>query len=81
MMADTLMKPLCMRSLSVACATLTQQSATAVRRNWVELSEKVGYHEVICGSPINCGQGTTDTKLPRRPALTPAHRWGWNILV
>lgn len=80
-MADTLMMPLRMRSLSVACGTLTQQSATAVRRSWVKLSEKVWYHEVICGSPINCGQGTTDTKLQRRPALTPAHRWGWNILV
>ncbi len=80
-MADTLTMPLCTRSLSAACATLTQQSATAVRRNWVKLSEKVGYHEGICGSPINCGLGTTDTKPQKRPALTPAHGWGWNILV
>lgn len=80
-MADTLMMPSCMPSLSVACATLTQPNATAVRRNFAKQSEKVGEHEVICGSPINCGRGTTGTKLQRRPASTPAHRWGWIIWV
>ncbi len=80
-MGDTLMMPLCMHSLSVQCGTLTQQSAMAVRRSWEKLLEKVKYHEVICGSPINCGQGTTDTRLQRRPSLTPAQGWGWNILV
>ena len=80
-LADTLMMPLCMLLLSVACATLTQQSAMAVRRNWVKLSEKVEYLEGIYGSLTNSGQGITGTRLQRNPALTPAHRWGWNILV
>lgn len=81
MMADTPMMLLCMHSLSVAFATSTQQNTIAARRDWVKLFEKVGWQEVICGSPINCGQRTTDTKLQRRPALTPAHGWGWNVLV
>lgn len=81
MMVDTLMKPLCTHSLSVACVTLTQQSDTDVRRNWAKLSKKAGFHDVICGSPINCGQQTMDTKLQRRPAWTHVQGWGLNILV
>lgn len=75
------MMPLCMLLLSVACATLTQQSAMAVRRNWVKLSKKVEYLEGIYGSLTNSGQGTTGMRLQRSPASTPAHRWGLNILV
>lgn len=81
MMADTPTMPLCTLSQSVACATLTQQSTTAVRSNWVTPSEKAGYHEGICGSQISCGVGTMDTKMQRKPAWTPARGWGLNTLV
>lgn len=66
------MRPLCMLSPSAASATLTQQSATAARRNWAKLLKQAGSHEGICGSPINCGPETMDARLQEEPALSPA---------
>lgn len=78
---DFLMRPLCMRSQSVASATLTQQNATTARRNWAKLSKTAASHEGICGSPINCGLGTTDSKTQKEPAWSPAQWWGLTTLV